>query len=698
MRAKITANETRGVLARLLADQSGNVVAIMAAALIPLVGIIGGGVDMSRAYRTKARLQAACDAGALAGRRAMSTVAYTTTADDRAKKMFSFNFKPADYDATSANTAFSASANAQGRVSGTASTTIPTTLMKIFGKDNFTLNVTCNADFQVPNIDTVLVLDVTGSMADCPDDSNCGGNSSSKIAGLKTAVKSFYDTLEAAAVSNPTTQLRYGFVPYSQTTNGKDMFVSSPANYQLPLTQLVDNATYQSRVAVFDTPKIVVPTEGTATSSSYTDVYFRSGIPNATTNTPVSDFDCNDFGANRSMSVDAGPSQGVYTPNPQGVTLYRPGTSGPWFISKPATGDYQQIDFARNYTLSPDFSATSVGNNASTFKTCARRETITNYSRAATGTGLFGFTKWIYKPVNYNVTNYKAGTAINYVSSIDEANATVTLAGTYNPVQLRSLPDQSKFSSSSASWNGCLEERSTVADATFSPIPGNAEDLDFQNLGTDDATKWRPIMQGMPYIRSGPATQEQLNGNGTPSGVWQENGVCPAAPMQNLLDLTSSQVDTFIAKLSPGGNTYHDIGMVWALRMISPTGMFTSRNVTASNGGQISRNIIFMTDGVLVPNDSTYSSYGYERVDQRVAGGSNSPDLFTRHARRFQALCDAARAQGIAVWTIAFGTSNPSNLVSCADPGRAYQATNTAALTTQFQEIAKSIADLRLTQ
>ena len=100
MRAKIETNETRGVLGRLLADQAGNVVAIMAAALIPLVGIVGGGVDMSRAYMTKARLQAACDAGALAGRRAMTNLTYPTSAQQRATTMFNFNFKPADYSAT----------------------------------------------------------------------------------------------------------------------------------------------------------------------------------------------------------------------------------------------------------------------------------------------------------------------------------------------------------------------------------------------------------------------------------------------------------------------------------------------------------------------------------------------------------------------------------------------------------------------
>ena len=48
--------------------------------------------------------------------------------------------------------------------------------------------------------------------------------------------------------------------------------------------------------------------------------------------------------------------------------------------------------------------------------------------------------------------------------------------------------------------------------------------------------------------------------------------------------------------------------------------------------------------------------------------------------------------------TIAFGTSNPPTLVSCADSGKAFVATDTAALTAQFQQIAANIAKLRLSR
>ena len=62
----------KGFLTRLARDVRGNTLAIVGAALVPLAGMIGSGVDMSRAYMAKTRLQSACDAAALAGRRVMT--------------------------------------------------------------------------------------------------------------------------------------------------------------------------------------------------------------------------------------------------------------------------------------------------------------------------------------------------------------------------------------------------------------------------------------------------------------------------------------------------------------------------------------------------------------------------------------------------------------------------------------------------
>ena len=50
-------------LSRIRRDVSGNTIALVAAALVPLTAMIGGGVDVARIYMTKTRLQQACDAG-----------------------------------------------------------------------------------------------------------------------------------------------------------------------------------------------------------------------------------------------------------------------------------------------------------------------------------------------------------------------------------------------------------------------------------------------------------------------------------------------------------------------------------------------------------------------------------------------------------------------------------------------------------
>src|SRR3546814_11128769 len=65
---------------------------LTAAAVVPLIGIVGSAVDIGRAYMTQLRLQQARDAGVLAGRRAMAGGEYGDSAEGEANKMFNFNF------------------------------------------------------------------------------------------------------------------------------------------------------------------------------------------------------------------------------------------------------------------------------------------------------------------------------------------------------------------------------------------------------------------------------------------------------------------------------------------------------------------------------------------------------------------------------------------------------------------------------
>ena len=104
-----------GFLSRLLRAKAGNVFAMTAAAVFPMIGVVGGAIDASRMYMVRSRLQAACDSAVLAGRKAMTTTNYDDQiAKPRAVAMFNFNFQDKDFQTT--GTAFNASADTNGRL------------------------------------------------------------------------------------------------------------------------------------------------------------------------------------------------------------------------------------------------------------------------------------------------------------------------------------------------------------------------------------------------------------------------------------------------------------------------------------------------------------------------------------------------------------------------------------------------------
>src|ERR1700760_3923679 len=95
-KAKITAI-SRGFLSRLAHDVRGNTLAILAAALIPMAGLVGGGIDISRMYITKTRLQHACDAGALAGRKSQGGGTWDSGDNAVAQQFFDANYMSGAY-------------------------------------------------------------------------------------------------------------------------------------------------------------------------------------------------------------------------------------------------------------------------------------------------------------------------------------------------------------------------------------------------------------------------------------------------------------------------------------------------------------------------------------------------------------------------------------------------------------------------
>jgi len=685
-----------GFLRRLSRDKAGNVFALTAAAVVPMIGVVGGAIDASRMYLTRSRLQAACDSAVLAGRKAMTTSTYDTTAQARANAMFNFNFQNADFQTT--GTTFNASADANGRLSATSQTTVPMTLMKVFGFTSNTVSVACSADVQIPNIDIVMVLDVTGSM-----DWEIDGVR--RIDALKVAAKNFYRTLATQMAANGANagQVRYGFVPYSQTVNGKDLFKVAPdaSKGELGMSHLADTMVVESRVANFeqtggsgewindpDSGVTWLQQEYDAADTDTIEPYMDEGDDG----TVMSNNDCENYSSNLSFSIDNSTNRKVYLyprsswPGGDGIgssTLYVPEGSTVAQTGKPTSGNYYwEITFSRKSNNWED----NDGAKTSKYRTCTR---YVKWEKYIKNIPEFKFKNWTYRPVTYDVSAFKTGGTVTFARSTQSDYAAPGV-GPYTPVELMATPDAGDLNTSSFVWNGCLEERDTVAVSNFAPIPSGALDLNWLAGGTTSATRWRPIMDELTYNRGRPenVTTTQTVGSASHS--------CPTARMRNLNPMTQTAFDNFIDSLTPVGATYLDIGMIWGMRLIAPQGMFGSRNLTGPNGGQISRHIIFLTDGELDPSESSVSSYGLEVVSKRITG-TTGQSTDTLHSRRFKALCDGMRGT-VSIWAIGFGTSITGNLTNCADPNRAYQADNAAQLDAAFTAIARDIADLRLVQ
>jgi hypothetical protein len=221
-------------LARLSRDCAGNTLAIVAAALLPLLAMIGGGIDMARSYLAETRLQQACDAGTLAARKALgsSVVATGTPPSDvaaRGNQLFNLNFQSNAYGTR--NVAFTMTLEPDYSISGVATVEVPTTIMAIFGFSEIDVRANCQAQLNFKNTDVMMVLDTTGSMNDTNP-----GDTDPKITVLKNVVTNFYNQLEGS--KGPDTRIRFGFVPYSVNANVGSLLQDD---------WVVSNWTYQSR-------------------------------------------------------------------------------------------------------------------------------------------------------------------------------------------------------------------------------------------------------------------------------------------------------------------------------------------------------------------------------------------------------------------------------------------------------------------
>jgi len=697
-------------LSRLRRDTRGNTLAIVGAALVPLAAMIGSGVDMSRAYMAKARLQNACDAAALAGRRIMEAETPIADVEAEAERFFYFNFPQSGEgaDATgpygTAGVDPTVTSPAAGTVRVSAQTEIPTTIMGMFGFESLPLNVTCDASLNFVNTDVMLVLDTTGSMNRDVNDNNTSVDADRKITALRGAVMALYEELEPiqAQLEDADMRLRYGIVPYSSTVNVGALIRETQPN---GVNYLRGDTPYQTREAHYNTA-VNVPTD-TPITSSQTGLLVNPGVQRfrtGTTDRLISNTNCTNFGNNAGFTQSGtSPTGGTFTAT--GVNndadIYDPdGSAGPQASMPNAPTGYVRYQFSRN---------TANWTNSPANRVCDRNVTITR--RSYTTRYRFSNTyRWIQS--SFDTSELREGST----TIATNTDGTVATAGYYNERRLATSASTTVtpivtgttastvpgILTTSASWNGCIEERDTTSTITGSSsltIPSAAEDLDFDLIPNDEGSRWRPHWPAVLWGRTTSSASTTSSSSATYMGDNTDDSVACPYEARRLKSWTEAELQEYVDDLAPRGYTYHDIGMIWGARMLSGEGIFAADNPDEFNSMQVNRHIIFMTDGALTPQCSAYSAWGMERNDRRVTNAFGCPDQYARHMRRFHMVCAAARSMGVTIWVIAFGTTLTDEMKSCASSdNHASVSTSSDDLIARFRQIGNQIGALRLTQ
>lgn len=253
--------------------------------------------------------------------------------------------------------------------------------------------------------------------------------------------------------------------------------------------------------------------------------------------------------------------------------------------------------------------------------------------------------------------------------------------------------------------NGCIEERATYEIDDYDNVDlDRAKDLDIDTVPTagDPDTQWRPMYPAIIYERSrlwngtGAFTSASVGTNAEFVAPYLAGFAACPTPAKKLQEWTQADFDGYIDGLVAAGSTYHDIGMIWAARLLSPTGIFASENADVSSRQRTSRHLIFLTDGQTSSLDLSYSSYGVEPISARRWSAASPLTLTQTIEKRFSFACEEAKKKNITVWFVAFGTELNPIMTTCAGNGHYFSAANSAELQDAFRTIAKSIGDLRL--
>ena len=273
-------------------------------------------------------------------------------------------------------------------------------------------------------------------------------------------------------------------------------------------------------------------------------------------------------------------------------------------------------------------------------------------------------------------------------------------------------------SSTTTNWGGCvIEPTSSGENASGTGVLSVSGNPDTSEPAS--GTNWYPYYWTKDSANSWASgtvsrqdTTTETQGNVVSDWIAQDgpNQGCPVS-LAPLTDVTSSIGKTAvlnkIASMWPrdSGGTQVHIGMIWGWRSLSPNGPFTANNghplsyADATNTAW-KKVVVLMTDGSEEwPSTANMTGLG-QIADGKIGTSSSTATAVTNLGTRLSTVCTNMAADGIVIYTIGLGSDGASNtdLQNCAANGGFFEAATPTNLQTVFNNIAKSLIALRLTQ
>jgi len=258
------------------------------------------------------------------------------------------------------------------------------------------------------------------------------------------------------------------------------------------------------------------------------------------------------------------------------------------------------------------------------------------------------------------------------------------------------------FNWGTSSWGGCVDAREAGGEDITDTPPSTSKYPQYY-WPCDTNNKWYGTNSNRDNCATGSATKYKTTISPSTQGP---NYYCSQA----ITPMTASKatLTAGINAMQARGNTHIGLGLVWGWNMLSPKWRGSWGGEMAINALPLDYNtplmnkvVILMTDGDNTIDNGSRGGYWY--LSNGKLGTTNSSNAVTQLNSRTTSVCNAMKAQGVLIYTIALGTSISSSsqtlLRNCATkPEYYFLSPSTDTLQTVFTQIGDSLANLRISK